>query len=81
MQVWRKCQVLSEQTSDSSPFPNIMRLLEYVLNSEENFSYFDLDYPTSRLAKDLLYWKDEMLGQLDYAHILITTAQCTGNKC
>jgi hypothetical protein len=42
--------VLSEQTSDSSAFLNAMCLLKYVLNSEEHFSYFDPDYPTSGLT-------------------------------
>jgi hypothetical protein len=39
MQVWRNCQVLSEQTSDSSAFLNVTWLLEYVLNCEQHFSF------------------------------------------
>jgi hypothetical protein len=41
MQVWRNCQVLSEQTSDSSAFLIAMCLLKYVLNSEQDFTYYD----------------------------------------
>jgi hypothetical protein len=40
MQVWRNCKVLSEQTSDSSALLNAVCLLKYVLNCEQNFSYF-----------------------------------------
>jgi hypothetical protein len=36
-------QVLSEQTSDSSAFLNATCLLKYVLNCEQQFSYFDPD--------------------------------------
>jgi hypothetical protein len=35
------CQVLSEQTSDSSAFLNAPCLLKYVLNRKQCFSYFD----------------------------------------
>jgi hypothetical protein len=53
-------QVLSEQTSDSSAFLNAaMYLLKCLLNCEQHFSYFDLDYETSgltnRISEGLLY--------------------------
>jgi hypothetical protein len=44
-------KVLSEETSDSSNFLNVIWLLKYILNRENSifhFSYFDPDYPTSR---------------------------------
>jgi hypothetical protein len=44
-------QVLSEQTSDSSAFLNVMCLLQYVLNCEQRFTFFDPDYPTFGLAR------------------------------
>jgi hypothetical protein len=50
MQVWRNCQILCEETSDSSAFLNIMCLLKYVLNCEQHFSFFDPDYPTTGLT-------------------------------
>jgi hypothetical protein len=43
-------QVLSEQTSDSSAFLNPTCLLKFVLNCEQHFSYFDLEYPTPGLT-------------------------------
>jgi hypothetical protein len=43
MQVGINCHVLSEQTSDLSASLNAMSPLKYVLNSEENLSYFDPD--------------------------------------
>jgi hypothetical protein len=43
-------QVLSEQTSDSSAFLSAVCILKYALKCEENFSYFDPDYLTSRLT-------------------------------
>jgi hypothetical protein len=49
MQVWRNCQVLSKQTSDSSAFRNAMSL-QYVLICKEHFSYFDTAYPTYGLT-------------------------------
>jgi hypothetical protein len=39
--------VLSEETSDSSAFLNVICLLKYVLNCEQHCSYLDPDYPTS----------------------------------
>jgi hypothetical protein len=64
MQVCRNCQVLSEQTRDSSAFTSAMSLLKHVIvfNCEQHFSYFDSDYATSRLihriSKGLLYHVD-----------------------
>jgi hypothetical protein len=40
MQIWRNCQVLSEQTSDSWAFLNAMWILNYVLKCEQHFSIF-----------------------------------------
>jgi hypothetical protein len=45
----RLSQALSEQTSDSSAFLNATCPLKYVLNCEQNFSYFCPNYPTSGL--------------------------------
>jgi hypothetical protein len=42
MQVRRNCQVLSEQTSDSSAFLNAVCLLKYVLNYEKRFFLFSI---------------------------------------
>jgi hypothetical protein len=56
MQVWINRQVLSAQTSDSSAFLNAMCLLMYVLNREQNFLYFNPDYPTSELTVTGLAW-------------------------
>jgi hypothetical protein len=39
MQVWRNCQVLSEQTSDSSAILNSIFLVKYV-NCEQHLSFF-----------------------------------------
>jgi hypothetical protein len=36
----KKLSILSEQTSDSSAFLNAMRLLNYVLNFKQHFSFF-----------------------------------------
>jgi hypothetical protein len=40
MHVYRNCQVLSEQTSDSSTFRNAACLLKYVLSCEQRFFIF-----------------------------------------
>jgi hypothetical protein len=50
MQVSRNRHVLSEQTSDSSAFLNVMCLLKYVLSCKQHFSYSDPDYPTCGLT-------------------------------
>jgi hypothetical protein len=50
MQVYRKRQVVSEQTSNISSFLNALRVLKCVLNCGQRYPYFDPDYPTSGLA-------------------------------
>jgi hypothetical protein len=45
---------LSEQTSDSSAFPNVMCILKRVLSCEQHFLYFDPDYATYGLTVTVL---------------------------
>jgi hypothetical protein len=52
MQVWRNCQVLSEQKSGSSAFRNATYLLKYVLNYEQHLSFSHI---LIRISGDLLY--------------------------
>jgi hypothetical protein len=62
MQVWRNCQVLSEQTNDRSAFLNATCLFKYVLKCEEHFSFFIFQSSLTNIwincngiSKDLLY--------------------------
>jgi hypothetical protein len=73
-------QVLSEQTSDSSALINAMCLLKYVLNCEQHFSYFHLDYPTSGLIVTglaRLYRKSPFYCHDRTKHINTFYGQCT----
>jgi hypothetical protein len=57
MQVLRNCQILSEQTSDSSAFLNVLCLLKYVLNCEQHFFVFHISIQINcnRISMSLLY--------------------------
>jgi hypothetical protein len=62
MQVWSNCQVLSEQTSNSSAFLNVMCLVHYVLNCEQHFSFsiFRFGLSDSRISEGLLLYSSPL---------------------
>jgi hypothetical protein len=54
MQIWWNCQVVSEQTSDSSAFLNAACLLNYVLNCEQHF-HISIQFNCNRISEILTH--------------------------
>jgi hypothetical protein len=55
IQVWRNCQVLCEQKSDSSAFLSARCVLKYIPNYEKHFFYFSIRINCNRFSEDSLY--------------------------
>jgi hypothetical protein len=79
MQVWRNCQVLSEQTSDFSAFRNAMSL-KYVLICKEHFSYFDPDYPTPGLTVTGLSRVHRIYASMSYWYLILLAYYAAGRR-
>jgi hypothetical protein len=55
MQVWRNCQVLSEQTGDSPAFLNAMYLLEVCTQLWTSFFHILIWFNCNQISEGLLY--------------------------